>query len=439
MLFKLYNISCLYIIVHANILIKLRASLTIITIASIMMIAGFVTAPDAFSSKNNDVPDECKCEKPDTLKVEFTAPVELQGQSFEIEVYKKLDDSGNPDKLLGLPITGVESGDTLTIVASFGKDKLESNTAFVVYNDLEVVAEMEIHTSCSKPLFITQKVFDVNDPNNGYSLEVIDGLIGENTSIPEFEPNSCEDEKKKSTGTITIRKALTTDSGGDAEFKDFIITVTNVKTPEIHFVLDDMDDDPSINTIDVPAGTYTISETDVPGFTTVLIAGDTGCPSMVDEVFTIKKGKHLSCTIYNDDDGTEDNGEIEPGVIFHVGTVQFDNMGGSDVPRCAIENTVLPCLFEDDDNKHIVPNLKTGENLHETTLVLLSVVGQLSEDGAFDPGSTTGCAFDGLSSFTETVDGGDDIMHSAFKIQCLLDGDFFRINYALIETVEILP
>ena len=332
MLFKLYNISCLYIIVLFNILIKLSVSLTITTIASIMIIAGFVTAPDAFSSKNNDVPDECKCEKPDTLKVKFTAPIELPSTDlFKIEIYKKLDDRGNPDKLLGLPIDNVKSGDPLMIVASFGKDKLESNTAFVVYNNLEeVVAEMEIHTSCSKPLFITMTVFDVNDPNNGYSLEVTDGTIGGDTSIPEFEPNSCEDEKKKSTGTITVRKALTNDNGGEAKFKDFEIKVTNVNTNDDPIVLDPFEIEPgvfdySINVKDVPAGTYTLSETDVQGYTTVLIAGDTGCPSMLGEEFTIKKNKNLSCTIYNDDDSTGDNGEIEPGVIFHVGTTKFDN------------------------------------------------------------------------------------------------------------------
>jgi len=312
---------------------------TITTIASIMIIAGFVTAPDAFSSKNNDVPDECKCEKPDTLKVKFTAPIELPSTDlFKIEIYKKLDDRGNPDKLLG-SITDVVSDTTLTIEASFGKDKLESNTAFVVYKlgvdsegkaTEEVVSEMEIHTSCSKPLFITMTVFDVNDPNNGYSLEVTDGTIGGDTSIPEFEPNSCEDEKKKSTGTITVRKALTNDNGGEAKFKDFEIKVTNVNTNDDPIVLDPFEIEPgvfdySINVKDVPAGTYTLSETDVQGYTTVLIAGDTGCPSMLGEEFTIKKNKNLSCTIYNDDDSTGDNGEIEPGVIFHVGTTKFDN------------------------------------------------------------------------------------------------------------------
>jgi len=409
-------------------------SLTITTIASIMIIAGFVTASDAFSSKNNDVPDECKCEKPDTLKVKFTAPNELPSTDlFKIEIYKKLDDRGNPDKLLGIPIDNVKSGDPLMIVASFGKDKLESNTAFVVYNNLEeVVAEMEIHTSCSKPLFITMTVFDVNDPNNGYSLEVTDGTIGGDTSIPVFEPNSCEDEKKKSTGTITVRKALTNDNGGEAKFEDFEIKVTNVKTNDDPFVLDDMDDDHSINTIDVPAGTYTLSETVVSGYTTVLIAGDTGCPSMLGEEFTIKKGKNLSCTIYNDDDGTGDNGEIEPGVIFHVGTTKFDNDGVS-VPKCDLDNLQLPCWFEANRLVNIVPDLKPGEELRVSTLVLFSAVAlDVNDTTMEDSDGLALCSWVGLGTLN------DPNMLPSFKFECnnlSSSSGEFRISYALIETL----
>ncbi len=448
MLFKLYNISCLYIIVLTNILIKLRVSLTITTIASIMIIAGFVTASDAFSSKNNDVPDECKCEKPDTLKVKFTAPNELPSTDlFKIEIYKKLDDRGNPDKLLGIPIDNVKSGDPLMIVASFGKDKLESNTAFVVYNNLEeVVAEMEIHTSCSKPLFITMTVFDVNDPNNGYSLEVTDGTIGGDTSIPEFEPNSCEDEKKKSTGTITVRKALTNDSGGEAKFEDFEIKVTNVNTNDDPFVLDPFEIEPgmfdySINVKDVPAGTYTLSETVVQGYTTVLIAGDTGCPSMVNEEFTIKKNKNLSCTIYNDDDGTGDNGEIEPGNVFHVGTAKFDNESGDVVGSCDIEDLELPCMFVDGMRLiNIVPALESGQ-VGISTLVLFSTVALgndfdvdtgLWDTTVEDPNGLALCSFVGLGTLN------DPNMLPSFKFECnnlsSASGEY-RISYALIETL----
>jgi hypothetical protein len=425
-------------------------TLTIAAITSILVVGGFVLAPDAYSAKNHDdIPDECSCEKPDTLHVSFTAPTAGVGDDYRVEIFKKLDDRENDEKRLGMPIP-VSHGDLIIVKAdNFGKDKLESNTAFVVYRlstevgiDDTLVSLMEIHTSCSKPLFIGMPVDDTATTNNGYSLVVEDGLLGDPamTSIPIGEPLTCEDKKSKSTGTITIRKALTNDNGGTAAFEDFTITVTNVKTTE-PFVIDDMDDDPWINTKDVPAGTYTISETVTDPFigkyTTVLIAGDTGCPSMVDEVFTIKKGKTLSCTIYNDDNGDGDNGEIEPGVIFHFGTVTFDNNEGTSVPRCDGMALDLPCAFEDGDGLFsIVPKLKPIESLHETTLVLMSVVG-LFADNTNDPDSSTGCTFDGLTSFTEKIDDGDDIIHSSFRIQCSpLSGTdkIYRINYALVET-----
>jgi len=309
---------------------KLMTTLTISTIASIMIIGGLIASPNAYSDKKHDnVPDECKCEKPHTLKVLFTVPnTELpvpENVSFKTEIFKKLDDKNSEENQLGPTISLTPNNPlehSMVQASQWGKDKLESNTAFVIYKfvDLpdgtttkELVAEMEIHTSCSKPLFIGMTVFDVNDPNNGYSLEVDDGLAGMNpvmTSIPIADSLTCEDKKSKSTGSITVKKALTNDNGGTASVGDFTITVTNVETTDPFVLVQDMMI-PSISTRDVQAGTYTLSETltdpSKGDYTTILIAGDTGCPSMLNEEFTIKKGKNLSCTIYSDDDFTNVN------------------------------------------------------------------------------------------------------------------------------------
>ena len=163
--------------------------------------------------------------------------------------------------------------------------------------------------------------------NNGYSLEVNDGLAGNDpamTSIPIADSLTCEDKKSKSIGSITVKKALTNDNGGTAVVGDFTITVTNVETNDPFDLVPT--GVPSVSTRDVPAGTYTISETVLDGYTTVLIAGDTGCPSMVNEEFTIKKGKNLSCTIYNDDDFVAGGNEgTAPTVKI---TVQVNNLEG---------------------------------------------------------------------------------------------------------------
>jgi multidrug efflux pump subunit AcrA (membrane-fusion protein) len=165
---------------------------------------------------------------------------------------------------------------------------------------------MEVHTSCSKPLFIGMIIDDSETTNNGYSLEVIDGLKGDTTSIPISEPLSCEDKKSKSTGIISIRNAITNDNGGTGTPEDFVISVMNIET-NISYQLIQNVNHPSISEKDIPTGTYKINETGPEGYTTVLIAGDTDCPSMTNEVFAIKKGKTISCTIYNDDDFNDDS------------------------------------------------------------------------------------------------------------------------------------
>lgn len=349
---------------------KLLMTLAISVVASIMIISVLIASPDAYSDKNHhDIPDECQCEKPHTLKVLFATPnPELpvpDNVTFKAEIFKNLNEKNNEEKQLGDDIIltpNDSSSPSMVQAADWGKDKLESNTAFVIYKvetvgdeiTKEIVAEMEIHTSCSKPLFIDMTVFDVNDPGNGYSLQVDDGLRGESpdiyTSIPIANPDSCEVEKKKSTGTITIRKALTNDNGGEAIVEDFEITVTNVETND-PFNLDDMDDDASINTIDVPAGTYTLSETVVTGYTTVLIAGDTGCPSMVGEEFTIKKNKNISCTIYNDDDGSSGG---PGGIVFRNHSLQIAGVNVS--PNADPDRDGIPNYLDDDWDRDTVPN-----------------------------------------------------------------------------------
>jgi hypothetical protein len=290
---------------------KLMTTLTISVIASIMIIAGFVAAPNVYSDKNhNDVPDECGCEKPDTLKVQFNAFNAPSEDFFKIEIYKKLDDRNDPNKLPlwtfdNVPQKHIEGEPIVISAVVAGKDKLESNTAFVVYNMDDIdnpVALMEIHTSCSKPLYKGLEVIN----NDGYSLEVIDGLKGDTTSIPISEPQSCEDKRSKITGIISIRNAITNDNGGTGTPEDFVISVMNIET-NISYQLIQNVNHPSISEKDIPTGTYKINETGPEGYTTVLIAGDTDCPSMTNEVFAIKKGKTISCTIYNDDDFNDDS------------------------------------------------------------------------------------------------------------------------------------
>lgn len=468
-------------------LAKLKILFTISLIASIMIIGGVIASPDAYSDKkHDDVPDECQCEKPDTLKFIFTAPTPLPVGDviFQAEIFKNLDEKNNEEKQLGdeIILTPNDSlSPSMVQAADWGKDKLESNTAFVIYKVVtlgdeitkEIVAEMEIHTSCSKPLFIGKTVFDADDPNNGYSLEVTDGLKDGNRSIPGFEPNSCEAEKKKSTGTITVRKALTNDSGGDADFKDFKITVTNVETPDVSIDLVPLELEPgildySINVKDVPAGTYTLSKILLDPskgvYTTVLIAGDTGCPSMVDEVFTIKKNKNLSCTIYNDDDGSSGG---SGGIVFQNNSLQIliDALPQNDLDGDGIVNYLdvdwggaLDSCVTDivlDENLNEVPVRKSTpciEIINEqeiailddeledntNTIILFSVVENEWDDSAFDNpnggSANAGCILETLVPYSEYAHPDPDDTNLAVKFGCngINTDEYVNINYVMI-------
>jgi len=385
---------------------KLMTTLTISTIASIMIIGGFILAPDAYSDKNHDdVLDECSCKKPHTLTVLFEAPDDAPiDATYRVEIFKKLDDRDNEEKQLGPHILVVDNGNITIFASNFGKDKLESNTAFVIYevdgeyddvNDVysdKLVSLMEIHTSCSKPLFIDMIVDDSETTDNGFKLIVKDGLSGDNpamTSIPIGEPLTCEDKKQKSTGTITVRKAITNDNGGTKEAKDFVITLNDVETGDIIETLVQEDLDVPIFTATVPAGTYKLSETGTEGYDIVLIAGDTYCPSMVDEPFTIKKNKNLSCTIYNDDkdDGSGGSG----GIVFQNESLQVQldaNMLNDSCDQYTIkEKNITPCIEIINKNSGDIAIVDSAL-ISSTTIILFSVAQeeQLDSDtGALNP------------------------------------------------------
>ena len=200
----------------------------------------------------------------------------------------------------------------------------------------------------------------------------------DNWNYGYYHDDDCDDEPEpEKTGTITIRKAITNDNGGEATVEDFVITLTNVKSGEKIQLIHDQEE-PSMNINEVPTGTYTLNETiadHIKGtYTTVLISGDNKCPSMTNEEFKIKKNKHISCTIYNDDDGNA-GGDIEPGVIFHFDSVKFDLADPTAFDGCDAGETTLPCIINDGTRNTIVPNLQSGEELRVSTLVLISAVG----------------------------------------------------------------
>jgi hypothetical protein len=458
---------------------KLKTTLTISTIATILIIGGFVSeTPNAFSTYggnhnndhnnnhdddcddrhhdknrhddcNDESKDPCDCEKPDTLKFIFSTPSGETDSEFRIEVYKKLNDIGNTDKKL-MNIAGVINlGDYQIESSNFGKDKLNSNTVIAIYKIVEnqddvLVSSMEIHTSCSQPLYKGLTVID-----NNYAIEITDGLKNGKRSISESDPRTCEDSDPVKTGSITIRKALTNDNGGDAIPADFTIMLTNVETNEEIILNHDQDEssNPLVNLNKVPVGTYKISEsiadTVTATYTTVLITGDNQCPTMVEEEFTIKKGKSITCTIYNDDNGDGSGGP--GGIVFQNNSMEIN-----------IEETAIDTL---DSCDHYVNGIKTdpciqiigdsgnigivdSELSSTTTIVLFSVVEKVIDP---DEGATNAdcrleriIAHDSTSDFLRDNDGNlpvnpTDNLMVFLGCSGIDSGKVYKVNYVMID------
>ena len=382
---------------------KLMTTLTIATIASILVVGGFVASPEAYSTYggwydddddddcgnhgyygnyddddcgNNEPRDPCDCEKPDTLKFRFTTPDTETGNEFKIEIYKKISYIGNDDKKLTSIADVTHMGDYQIESSSFGKDKLNSNTVFAVYKTVEnaddvLVSSIEIHTSCSQDLYIGQ-----TESDGGYSLEITDGLRNGETSISASNPQTCGDEPEpEQTGKIVIKNALTNDNGGEAAFEDFSYKITNEIGEDIDLIRDTLD--PSIHVGEVPKGAYILSQTiasTTGSYTEVLITGDKKCPATTNESFMIKKDKTVSCTIYNDDNGDGSSGE--GGIIFRNFSMQVmlgdKNMANScdAIPNAADKNSCIEIVNPLEDTIAIVDSALTSD----TTIILFSII-----------------------------------------------------------------
>jgi hypothetical protein len=152
---------------------------------------------------------------PDKLTVKYFGPIATFPAETFIEIYKKIDDFDSPS-LSTIPIV-LDGEEFMVISQLYFKDKLNSNTVFRIIerttgsDDVEIDV-VEIHTSCSKPLFIGQTVLGVNAI---VTLEVVDGTLGDDSILPDNAEGDCTDNKKpKHTATITLKKAITNDNGG---------------------------------------------------------------------------------------------------------------------------------------------------------------------------------------------------------------------------------
>ena len=420
-------------------------------LTTILITGGLTIAPAAYSTGNGDdshgddsnggcgddshgddsngdcEPDPCDCKKPDTLKVTYTGPVEtfvdengdIMEQPVTIKIFKKTNKM-DPDDQLGNDIPDVLNGEIVTISASmYGKDKLKSNTVFQIVNstDGSVIDVVQIHTSCSQPLHVGL----VADGQNGkVSLTVEAGERNGNPSIPESDPLTCGMEPEPTKfASITLKKALTQDNTDEADhvlLSDFHMFITNVTDPLNPKTVEITDEGQTIE-----AGTYTLREEGPSGFDFVLIAGDTACPSMVDDMeeFTVKEGQHLTCVIYNDDDADAATGG-GAGVVFSPTHIEF--MATDTVCDDPTGDT-SPCLISNGAEVIVADAALDERSIIVYTLVQINPVPEVL--------SPPQCVLEGL----QDVDGAGAGTLLAFVLTCAngLSGNY-ALNFALIDT-----
>jgi len=214
----------------------------------------------------------------------------------------------------------------------------------------------------------------VTDPvgNGGTTgeVDVIPGAhtVGEIVDLTQYTQTiggDCNDD-----GTITLEE-------GD----DAVCTITNTKIVPVTLTLkkaitndnNGLHTDPTLfDTVFLPTisgdaatfgeniitpGEHTIGEAVVDGYSFVLIAGDTACPSMLDEPFTITKD--ITCILYNDDDFVPGGNEGDPPTmtitvdvrnLLGVTADQFEYAVGTDGNTYVDGSTVIlqtniPTLF----------------------------------------------------------------------------------------------
>jgi len=398
---------------------------------------------------------------PDTLTVKYLTPINSDPEvSTFIQIYKKTDDFGNLPLGPEIPINA-QNEEFMVFASNYGKDKLNSNTVFRVIertsgsDDVEIDV-VEIHTSCSKPLYMGQIV---PGDNGIVTLEVIDGTLLGDSILPDNVDEECTDNKKpKHTATITLKKAITNDNGG------LIITADQIQDSFL----------PKIDGVDVIFGEPTtistkephiISEaTDVLGYSFVLIAGDTECPSMLDEEFTVKKNKDITCTIYNDDNFDE-NAVGGDGIIFrnHSMMFQLNDVTGHDscdkTTNPALKDPCIEFVSPTDQRIGIVDSAL----IDDTTIVLYSVVadGKICDDfengvcndpEAEEAAPTPDCANRAIvrHNLEENFflkDTNDDsypanpTTHLVFVLECtqMFTNVLYNINYVMIDPLAFTP
>lgn len=130
-------------------------------------------------------------------------------------------------------------------------------------------------------------------------------------------------------------------------------------------------------------------------------------------------------------------------MVFHFDSLRFDidtvfgpptiPPGPDDLDKCDSTESVLPCILENPATEkfNVVPNITT-EQLRVTSLVQLNVVAIAADNTMVDLNGEASCEFEGIGISPQGK--------PAFVFTCqdlMSEENQFRVNYALIETLQL--
>ncbi len=139
-----------------------------LTVVSGLTLEGFPAIPDSICRTT-----EVVCTKP----TEFTVTYEGPENGVSVKIFKKISKNGALKDLI-FDVPGFfNSGQDITIDSTdFGRDRLHSNTVYQFLKGVNPIGSVQIHTSCSQPLFIGDMFFfEENEPEE-IKLTVVSGF-----------------------------------------------------------------------------------------------------------------------------------------------------------------------------------------------------------------------------------------------------------------------
>jgi hypothetical protein len=186
------------------------------------------------------------------------------------------------------------------VVNDNGGSKVASNFTFSVNGGAPVTFEAD----GTNTLTINAGVYTITEPSVAGYTTTYNGCTSVN--IPNGGSATCVITNNDQGATLIVRKLVVNDNGGTLNATNFQFQVNGGTATT--FLQDGSNPLNGRNTLSVPAGTYSITEPAVSGYTTTY----SSCTSVV-----IANGGTATCTITNDDTRAAPSGSTVQSAVLH--------------------------------------------------------------------------------------------------------------------------